>query len=113
MAETKKTTKTAATKKTTKKAVKKAVAEAPAAPQHIGIVNRDPWLEPYENAIRGRHDHAMWMADHLTNGGKQKLADFATGYLHDIGDPADYPHTRWKGIVSWLLFRNKDKWQSS
>ena len=82
MAETKKTTKTAATKKTTKKAVKKAVAEAPAAPQHIGIVNRDPWLEPYENAIRGRHDHAMWMEGHLTNGGKQKLADFATGYLY-------------------------------
>ena len=82
MAETKKTTKTAAAKKTTKKAVKKAVAEAPAAPQHIGIVNRDPWLEPYENAIRGRHDHAMWMADHLTNGGKQKLSDFATGYLN-------------------------------
>ncbi len=82
MAETKKTTKTAAAKKTTKKAVKKAVAEAPAAPQHIGIVNRDPWLEPYENAIRGRHDHAMWMADHLTNGGKQKLSDFATGYLY-------------------------------
>ncbi len=82
MAETKKTTKTAAAKKTTKKAVKKAVAEAPAAPQHIGIVNRDPWLEPYENAIRGRHDHAMWMEGHLTNGGKQKLADFATGYLY-------------------------------
>ena len=82
MAETKKTTKTAATKKTAKKAVKKAVAEALAAPQHIGIVNRDPWLEPYENAIRGRHDHAMWMADHLTNGGKQKLSDFATGYLY-------------------------------
>jgi 1,4-alpha-glucan branching enzyme len=82
MAETKKTTKTAAAKKTSKKAVKKAVAEAPAAPQHIGIVNRDPWLEPYENAIRGRHDHAMWMVDHLTNGGKQKLADFATGYLY-------------------------------
>ena len=83
MAETKKTTKkTTAAKKTTKKAVKKAVAEAPAAPLHIGIVSRDPWLEPYENAIRGRHDHAMWMEGHLTNGGKQKLSDFATGYLY-------------------------------
>ena len=81
MAETKKTTKTAAAKKTTKKAVKKAVAEAPAAPQHIGIVNRDPWLEPYENAIRGRHDHAMWMADHLTNGGyKNSLTSLQVTY---------------------------------
>ncbi|MBR4650610.1 MAG: 1,4-alpha-glucan-branching enzyme, partial [Prevotella sp.] len=48
----------------------------------MGVVARDPWLEPFENAIRGRHDHAMWMADHLTNGGKQKLSDFATGYLY-------------------------------
>jgi len=86
MAETKKTTKKAAkpaTKKVSaKKAVAKKTAAAPVAPQHIGIVARDPWLEPFENAIRGRHDHAMWMADHLTNGGKQKLSEFATGYLY-------------------------------
>ena len=51
-------------------------------PKHIGIVANDPWLEPYENAIQGRHDHALWMIDHLTNGGKMKLSDFATGYLY-------------------------------
>ena len=51
-------------------------------PQHIGIVQRDPWLEPYENAIRGRHDHAEWMIKHLTNDGKNKLSEFATGYLY-------------------------------
>ena len=51
-------------------------------PKHIGIVANDPWLEPYEDAIRGRHDHALWMIDHLTNGGKMKLSDFATGYLY-------------------------------
>ena len=27
---------------------------------HIGLVQNDPWLEPYEEAIRGRHDHALW-----------------------------------------------------
>lgn len=24
---------------------------------------------------------------------------------HDIGDPADYPHEKWKGIIPWLVFR--------
>ena len=72
---------------TTKKTVvaKKAPAkkvEEPVAPQHIGIVAADPWLEPFEGAIRGRHDHAVWMMDHLTNGGKTSLTDFATGYLY-------------------------------
>ena len=28
--------------------------------QHIGIVAHDPYLEPFEDAIRGRHDHAAW-----------------------------------------------------
>ena len=51
-------------------------------PKHIGIVANDPWLEPFENAIQGRHDHALWMIDHLTNGGTMKLSDFATGYLY-------------------------------
>lgn len=51
-------------------------------PHHIGIVQRDPWLEPYENAIRGRHEHAEWMIKHLTNDGKNKLSEFATGYLY-------------------------------
>ncbi len=94
MAETKKTpaTKTPAAKKpvtakkasTTKKttATRKAVKKQPEAPQHIGIVQRDPWLEPFENAIQGRHDHAEWMANHLTNNGKMSLADFATGYMY-------------------------------
>ena len=24
---------------------------------------------------------------------------------HDIGDSADYPHKKWKGIIPWLVFR--------
>ncbi|MBQ3631146.1 MAG: hypothetical protein II949_07895 [Prevotella sp.] len=27
------------------------------------------------------------------------------GVRHDIGDPADYPHAKWKGIIPWLVFR--------
>ncbi|MBQ6966253.1 MAG: alpha amylase C-terminal domain-containing protein [Bacteroidaceae bacterium] len=67
----------------TKKETKAAPARK-AAPQvkHIGIVQNDPWLEPFEGAIRGRHDHAVWKLNELTNGGKQTLSDFASGYLY-------------------------------
>ena len=50
--------------------------------QHIGIVKNDKWLEPYEEAIKGRHDHALWKLNDLTNNGKQTLSDFASGYLY-------------------------------
>jgi 1,4-alpha-glucan branching enzyme len=58
-------------------------AEKKAAPvKHIGIVKNDPWLEPFEGAICGRHDHALYKLNELTNGGKQTLSDFASGYLY-------------------------------
>lgn len=50
--------------------------------QHIGLVKNDSWLEPFEDAIKGRHDHAQWKLDDLTNHGKQSLSDFASGYLY-------------------------------
>ena len=66
---------------TTKKS--KAASEKKEAPvKHIGIVKNDPWLEPFEGAICGRHDHALWKLNELTNGGKQTLSDFASGYLY-------------------------------
>ncbi len=49
---------------------------------HIGLVKNDAWLEPFEDAIRGRHEHALYKLGELTNGGKQTLSDFATGYLY-------------------------------
>ncbi len=56
--------------------------------KHIGIVAHDHYLEPYEDAIRGRHNHAEWKIDQLTQHGKQSLSDFANGYeyfgLHKI-----------------------------
>ena len=62
-----------ATKKTTttkKPAAKKAAAPKKvkqAEPQHIGLVRHDSWLEPFEGAIRGRHDHAVWKINQLTS----------------------------------------------
>ena len=61
---------------------KVAAEKKPAPVKHIGIVKNDPWLEPFEGAICGRHDHAMWKLNELTNGGKQTLSDFASGYLY-------------------------------
>lgn len=54
----------------------------PAPVKHIGIVKNDPWLEPFEDAIRGRHDHVLYKLNELTNGGKQSLSDFASGHLY-------------------------------
>ena len=47
----------------------------------LKIIENDPWLSPYQAAIEGRHDHALWRESELT-GGKMSLADFATGYLY-------------------------------
>ena len=58
--------------------------------KHIGIVEHDGWLEPYEQAIQGRHDHAMWKLQQLTAKGRMTLSQFANGYeyygLHKTND---------------------------
>ena len=88
MAETKTTRKpcarkACATKKAdTKKTTSKKAAAKEQEIKHIGLVESDPWLEPYENTIRGRHEHAVWKIGQLTNGGKSTLSDFATGHLY-------------------------------
>src|SRR3712207_4525184 len=50
------------------------------AQRHIGLVKNDPYLQPFEDAIRGRHEHALWKIDQLTEGGKKSLADIANGH---------------------------------
>ena len=64
-----------ATKTKSTKAKKPAV-------KHIGLVKNDAYLQPYEEAIRGRHDHALWKLNELTNNGKTKLTDFANGHKY-------------------------------
>ena len=48
--------------------------------KHIGLVKNDPYLEPFEETIRNRHDHALWKIDQLTNHGKMSLSEFANGH---------------------------------
>ena len=72
-------------KSATKPAAKKAKAvkkTAPAQPEHIGLVRNDSWLEPFEGAIRGRHDHAVWKINQLTQNGKKTLSQFASGHMY-------------------------------
>ena len=49
---------------------------------HIGICQKDKWLRPFEEIIRGRHEHAKWKLNQLTGNGKVSLSDFADGYLY-------------------------------
>ena len=58
--------------------------------KHIGLVEHDKYLEPFEEAIQGRHDHALWKINELTRNGEVSLSDFANGYqyfgLHQLKD---------------------------
>jgi len=81
MATTSTAKKTAAGKKAAA-STKKASDKKNAAPQQLKIVRSDEWLAPFEPAIAGRHQHVLNKMAELTNGGKQKLSEFATGYLY-------------------------------
>ena len=48
----------------------------------IGLVRNDSWLQPFEQAITGRHQHALDKLAELTRGGRDSLSDFADGYLY-------------------------------
>ncbi len=80
------TAKTSAKKATTKASSRKTVdrkaALRVAEPEQLKLVKNDEWLAQFSDAINGRHQHALDKISELTQGGKQKLADFATGYLY-------------------------------
>lgn len=47
----------------------------------LQLIKGDKWLQPYREAITGRHNYALNKIKELTNG-KQSLSDFASGYLY-------------------------------
>ena len=76
---------TAKSSKTTARAKKTADKKekvAAAAPKQLKLIKNDEWLAPFTDAIEGRHQHALDKINELTQGGKQTLADFASGYLY-------------------------------
>lgn len=50
--------------------------------KQLALIKNDPYLKDYENAIRGRHEHALWKLSALTNNGKLTLTDFANGHKY-------------------------------
>ena len=48
--------------------------------KHLKIVERDPYLQPYEGALQARADYARNKEAELTGG--KPLADWASGYLY-------------------------------
>lgn len=41
----------------------------------LNLIKNDPWLEPFADAINGRHQHAIDKESELTNKGKLTLSD--------------------------------------
>ena len=48
----------------------------------LKLVERDPYLAPYNLSIEGRHNYFMQRERELTKNGRQTLSDFASGYLY-------------------------------
>ena len=68
--------------------------------------------------IATRHKETLWdFADalreygfvdaiYITGGNDYVFYRDKDGLRHDIGDATDYPQTKWKGVIPWLVFRN-------
>ena len=68
--------------------------------------------------IATRHKETLWdFADalreygfvdaiYITGGADYVFYRNKDGIRHDIDDPMDYPHIKWKGTVPWLVFRS-------
>ena len=69
--------------------------------------------------IATRHKETLWdFADalreygfidaiYITGGADYVFYRDKDGVRHNIGDAADYPHTKWKDVVPWLVFRKQ------
>lgn len=67
--------------------------------------------------IATRHKETLWdFADalreygfidaiYITGGSDYSYYRDKGGVRHDIGDPSTYPHTKWQGVIPWLVFR--------
>ena len=84
--------------------------------KHIGLVRNDSYLEPFEEAIKVRHDHALWKLGCLTKNGKTKLSDFANGHnyygLHKL--KRGWVFREWAPNATRLfLVGDFNKWQEN
>ena len=48
----------------------------------LKLIQEDPWLKPYSNAIEGRHMYVVEKEKEITQNGSLSLSDFSSGYLY-------------------------------
>ena len=48
----------------------------------LRLIQNDPWLEPYREAIEGRYRYFLHKEKELTQNGTTGLSEFASGYLY-------------------------------
>ena len=53
-------------------------------------------------------DYDFIDAIYITGGDDFVFCRDKDGVRNDIGDPTDYPHEKWKGIIPWLVFRKNN-----
>lgn len=71
---------------------------------YIATRNKET-LWDFADALR---EYGFIDAIYITGGTDYCFYRSADGQLHDIGDVADYPHTKWQGVIPWLVFRKMD-----
>lgn len=82
----------------------------------LNLIKNDPWLEPFADAINGRHQHAIDKESELTNKGKLTLSDLhpdtsisACIVLTMVGFSVNGRLTQPKSLWSELLTIGKKK----
>ena len=68
---------------------------------YIATRNKET-LWDFADALR---EYGFIDAIYITGGADYVYYRSKDGIRHDIGDSADYPQTKWKGIIPWLVFR--------
>ena len=68
---------------------------------YIATRNKET-LWDFADALR---EYGFIDAIYITGGNDYGYYRTADGERHDIGNIADYPHKKWKGIIPWLVFR--------
>ena len=68
---------------------------------YIATRNKET-LWDFADALR---EYGFIDAIYITGGADYVYYRSKDGIRHDIGDSADYPQAKWKGIIPWLVFR--------
>ena len=68
---------------------------------YIATRNKET-LWDFADALR---EYGFIDAIYITGGADYVFYRSKDGIRHDIGDIADYPQAKWKGIIPWLVFR--------